>query len=462
MKKIKQFILASLIGLAIGNSAIASEKTYRVNTMSLITQAAKDFPSCVEYCTNQLVLKMKMTIFGPVFFWTVNVSHNSPNWLTMTHTNLEETPYNEFNVFFGKIYQTLTEKALTTMIPTGMKEIGTGRERYKNFGDYQAVQSTETTVMGHPASMILAMFDGGGLKPAGYWVGSGKDKYWHQCQTHGCLEEQNTELGEGIRQSDKAKKSTFEEKKLMAISFLKNWATGIFTSQIYQIFDLKAVHDVLATVGKIKELASWFQTFGEVFSLLQNGGFGVGVGIGADRVFCPMDITPFYPYYLSGIDALSWRGGYPVTDPEFSATILNPLSNDIIGTNASGLNERWGHIYPREGTVNINNTAKVAAVVAYRANSVLSDETRSGIRVYKKPFENTIGAWSKVVPNVETTTNGATVSACHKNIANTGTMIHNDSTYAWTSWPRYSCDLASGITIARIKFEKCLTPRVPE
>ncbi len=459
MKTVKKLALAMLISLAICNNTIAedkkiNEKTYRVNTLTLITEAAKNMPDCIEYCINKVVLKMQITIFGPVFYWTLNVSHNSPNWLSMAHPRLSETPYKDFNILFGKVYHKLTQTALTTLIPTGMKDIDAGRQRYKEFGDYQAVQSTEATVMGHPGSLIFAMFDIGGLKPDGYWVGSGKNRRWHQCQTHGCLEEKNTEIGEGIRQSRVAKKLSAENKKKLAGPYLTNWSKGIYTNTIYKIFDVKAVHDVLKN---IQALNSFFQSFGQAFQTA-----AASVGARFDRAFCPMDIAPFAPYYLSGIDALSWRGGYPIADPEFTKTIMNPLSKDIIGAKINGIPETWSHIYPREGVVNINNTAKMAAVVTHRANSILADKKRSGIRIYRKPFENTVGVWNKIIPNINTTTTGAKKSACHKQIGNTGTMIHNDSTYAWTSWPRYSCDLASGITIAKIPFKKCLTSVVPD
>jgi hypothetical protein len=42
-----------------------------------------------------------------------------------------------------------------------------------------------------------------------------------------------------------------------------------------------------------------------------------------DRLLCPNDIDLFYPYYLSGPDALFWRSGWPITDAGKITTLFN-------------------------------------------------------------------------------------------------------------------------------------------
>ncbi len=455
MKKIKKLILA--LGLT---SLVQTSYADGFNTLDLIGDSVADMPDCLEYKANKLVLKMVMTFFGPEFFWTLNVSHNSPNWLTMTHNELSDIPFTEYNIILGKPYEKISEIGLQTAL-SSKSEIGGGRYKYENWGDHQAVQFTETTVIGHPGSMILQMFGIGGLKADGYWVGSGKDKYWHQCKTNGCLEEQNTEVGQGIRESLK-NKPPLSKKQVVSkkMSYLTNWKNGKYTNEIFELMDIKAIHDQLKN---FQALNSFFQNFGMTFNAT-----AASVGAKFDRVFCPMDIAPYVPYYLSGFDAISWRGGYPVTDPEFSKIILNPLSQDIIGTKVKdpllkmSFYEQWGHIYPREGSANIQNSAKLAAVAAYRANSVLSDKKRSPLRIYRKPFENTVGVWNKSFPKHNKTTPCAKSSACHRNIANTGIAIQDKGKYAFTSWPRYSCDLADGMTILKIPVNIYITSKVPE
>ncbi len=461
MKKIKKLVLA--LGLT---SLVQTSYAEGFNTVDLVIQAATDMPDCLDYKANKVVLKMTIGLFGiPEFFFTLNISHNSPNWLTMTHNELSKTPYKEYNFILGDIYEKVSEVGLKTVLfNKGIDkiEVGGGRYQYKSWGEHQSVQYTEAMVIGHPGSMILKMFDKGGLKPDGYWVGSGENTNWHQCKTHGCLEEQYTEIGQGMRKSVNKNKPKLTEKQIgqKRLSYLKNWQDGKYTSGIYDLMEIKGIHDQLKSINK---LGSFFKEFGELFDATS-----AGLGVKVDRVFCEMQVAPFIPYYLSGFDAVSWRMGYPIADPEYSTTILNPLSKDTIGTDVldpllkKTIPEKWGNIYPREGTVNISSSAKLGAVVAYRANSVLTDKERSGIRVYKKPFENTIGAWNKVFPKNDDTTPGATKSSCHKNIANTGIKVQTRGMYAYTSWPRYTCDLASGMTILEIPVNINITDKVPE
>ena len=70
----------------------------------------------------------------------------------------------------------------------------------------------------------------------------------------------------------------------------------------------------------------------------------------------------FYPYYLSGVDALFWRSGWPITDATHTATLFDPLSSDRIGRTG----ETWGHVYPRHGFVNNDHPGRVAPVIAVR------------------------------------------------------------------------------------------------
>lgn len=444
-----------------------NEPIHRLNTMKVLQNAIDNMPACIEYCIEGVVLKVVFYLGVPHFFWTLRVSHNAPNWLTLTHPELDQTALTEFNIVFGKPYKKMSEvvfkKPLEVITKTKLPEIGGGRERHKAWGQHQAVQFSEATVMGSPASMILEMFDHNGIKLASR---PGRKGEREPCRTHGCLEDLGDDLGDGIRGSG-SHLGNASALQNSGSGYLQGWQNGRYQlGGLLKLFNYLNIHDAIAAS---KSLISFVGNLSKTLMITAKV-----YGARIDRLFCPMEIAPYQLYYLSGFDSYAWRMGYPITDPNHSATILNPLSKDRLGTrvketfNIAGttiktpaIDEYWGNIFPRTGTVNIQNTAKMGAIVGYRANHILAANDNVG-RVYRKPHENTVGVWSKEIPPDDATTPGQKPSACHRNIANTGIRQHADSTYAYTSWPKYHCDLAGGKTVAVISLSTCLTSRVPE
>lgn len=84
---------------------------------------------------------------------------------------------------------------------------------------------------------------------------------------------------------------------------------------------------------------------------------------------CPSAATPFMPYFLSTLDALTWRTGVPESlYPE----ALIPGRREL-GSQLSA--NMWGNIYPRSGFVSQTDDDKAAAVVAQRVADII---TRTG------------------------------------------------------------------------------------
>jgi len=412
-------------------------------TLELATTTVAQLPSCLEYTIEGITLRMIIHPWGVTYFWTPHVSHYSPDLLAMSHRELQYFPYIEYRLLLAIPYYEFTRTVFSRLLATLLGfnvnvPMGGGHYLHDQFGKHQSVQFSDAMVIGHPVAMLIEAFtfkginlpeaNGGGQRPQ-------------------------------ISQAD-------------VKAWLESWVTGDtnWPPVFSEALGYKQVLMMLANSPVIQQIKQLMQQIDAALSSI-NGKVG-------DSPFCPVNSTPFEPYYLSGGDVYPWRIGYPVADSEKSLTILNPLSRDVIGPTtkrdkqAEGViakvlekimeavrelfRERWGHIYPREGSVDQRDSAKIGAVVAQRAVDLLAEKEKPTGRIYRIPRYRMKGvAWSKMYP-VET--------SCHKNIANTGTEVDRPyDMYAWTVWTQHDCDLFRvGIPIAFVPLGIPVTPPVPE
>ena len=93
------------------------------------------------------------------------------------------------------------------------------------------------------------------------------------------------------------------------------------------------------------------------------------------QVFCPAtDVTAFFPYFLSGIDAFAWRTG--ITELFFPETF-------IIGQREIGdfpFNS-WGSVHPRQGFLTTPEDPKAGAVMAQRAADIATREDQPHVYI---------------------------------------------------------------------------------
>lgn len=85
-------------------------------------------------------------------------------------------------------------------------------------------------------------------------------------------------------------------------------------------------------------------------------------------LLCQSQTTPFFPYFQSGLDALSWRQEVPEI---FYPASLIPGLREI----GSWPLQTWGSVYPRTGWTTQSEEPKAAAINAQRAADIV---TRSG------------------------------------------------------------------------------------
>ena len=447
---------------------VAPEIDGGFTTIELASKTLVQLPMCLEYQIVGISLRMDWHFGVPYLFWTPHVVHYSPDMVSMGHVELDEIPYIELQVLFGSAYKFISNHLFATIMARlfGLPNnpIGGGRYQHKTWGEHQSVNFGENTVIGNPIAMFLEMFtfkrppdadsgrsnfsgSGGG---GGGW-GSGATPQFNGSGGNGAARPQS---GDG-----------------QVGAWFKAWIQDpdgtAFPTLFRDSMGYQEVMDLMANSQAVEAIKGIMDQINAALA-------GVGGRVG-NSPFCPVNATPLEPYYLSGIDAYLWRLGYPVADSEKSLTILNPFSSDVVRPTLykegfedhlidlpeeveALLTPRWGHIYPREGSLDDPNTARVQTVLAKRSQTLLGEDERPIGRIYKKPrYRIKSAAWSRIYPDF---------TMCRRNIANTTNedLLENRGRYGWNVWTSHNCDLdRSGIHIMTVPLGPIyVTPPIPE
>ncbi|MDO4643185.1 MAG: hypothetical protein Q4A74_05030 [Cardiobacteriaceae bacterium] len=427
-------------------------------TIDLAINTLEQLPACLEYKITGITLRMVIRPWGVYFFWTPHVEHYSPDLVSMSHPELNKMPWIEYSLVFGEAYKQISQlffaRVMSALFNLGNNEIGGGRYLYNQFGKHQSVQFTESTVVGHPVAAFLQAFtfsdtkDGSSNINVNFDTGSSGGG------------------GGGGSSSNDNKDSKSSIPFSEVAQQLSKFIDGIFEMPV-KFREAMGYKQVLQFMANSPVIQSVKQLMMRINQALASVGGHVG-----NSPFCPVNATPFDPYYLSGLDAYLWRMGYPIADSEKSLTILNPFSFDRVAPSRHEgyedalinlppevekiLTPKWGNIYPREGALNQPDTSKHGAVIASRSQSLLGEGKRPIGRIFRVPQYHINGAaWSKMYPKI---------TMCHRNIANTGADIEEHGRYAWTIWTSHDCDLSRrGIPIVTIPLGPIyVTPAIPE
>lgn len=189
-------------------------------------------------------------------------------------------------------------------------------------------------------------------------------------------------------------------------------------------------------------------------------------------LFCPMtDVTPLYPYFLSGVDAVAWTTG--TFEALYAATWIPGMREIGSRSLTNPLGNTWGSVFPRHGFVDQPDDVKAGAVIAQRAADIVYKSgqphlyTRvgdapgawgdDGFRVFEPEEleeanpDNSL--WQMLVPKRE--------SDCKPfgeddRFAAPGAGFSDDTytegAYTWLLWRPYECCKDEGSYIGKITF----------
>jgi hypothetical protein len=268
---------------------------------------------------------------------------------------------------------------------------------YDNQGQHQAVRFKEVDIVGHPAAVVPQIATTEGIDT---------DVLFN-------FQVPSVQSLPTVDEASAQDEATPDDEWSIE-GMLNEGFNSVMEILLEQLELLLSAFDLIRTIERIIELFTIFTdllnfynnammlletiTQSTIYAYLLNPRFQ------ATRLFCPTSVTPFQPYYLSYLDTLFWRTGYPLTEgpisgSDHSTTILNPFSGDRMGPSG----ETWGHLYPRDGAVNQHMDPKAATVLAVRALDVLHNDvsdgshTRVGVSL---PFSNhrSGGYWQMIYP----------------------------------------------------------------
>ena len=448
-KWLRQLALAAGVALACTSQPVHAG----FGTAELVSTTISQIPDCLDYRILGLSLRVIWTPYGPYYFWTLHVGHTVPAMVNQSHPYLDEMPWEDYSRLLGSAYRAASE-AIVHVGFLGLAdnvEIGAGRYKHRKFGKHYAPQHYESALIGHPAMIIFQKTGGGEKSGSGNGGGGSSASSPEKQKTPSNPTNSRYFQGTGNvprNNSGNAGNGNGQQQPPPGAGFLNRWQNkgsgqGQFTDQERQSLG----YDETMSQIDGADYTDYDRANDSVTSAVD--GYDVSTG---GRYFCTLPYTPFWPYYLSGLDSILWRHGWPLVDLH---RIWNPLwpGPRIAPSTGTILPETWGHLYPRYGTVDHVDDAKASAVIARRGLDILADPQIG--RVYWPTTAPSGVAWSKVYPEQV---------SCHKNIAHTGTQRIESRQYAWTSWFYATCDLDErGQLVLRIPLGPIqVTPAIPE
>ncbi len=201
-------------------------------------------------------------------------------------------------------------------------------------------------------------------------------------------------------------------------------------------------------------------------------------------LFCPSVTQPLMPYYLSGLNVLSWRMQLPEMVYPKSYALPIPDSELFLGNFSAGSLaspptsllpvtlpdwSTWSNVYPRSGWVVQNDELKARATAAFRGVHVVTREGQShlyrpalnigapGLRTWfpepLNPNDITTGAWQMVFPEKQNECRRLPETGIDPGISTPRdpALTSDSGSYVWNVWRQYRCCQrpTSGAILAR-------------
>jgi integrating conjugative element protein (TIGR03756 family) len=176
--------------------------------------------------------------------------------------------------------------------------------------------------------------------------------------------------------------------------------------------------------------------------LISLSGLVAGVGL-----LCPSQTTSFFPYFQSGLDALSWRQEVP--EIFYPASFIPGLRE--LGTWPL---QTWGGVYPRTGWTTQAEEPKAAAINAQRAGDIVTrigqphvyvpvTGSSDSVKVWPPgPLvekDRSTGTWQMLVPEPESSCDVFGTNDLASLTGWGGGRVDSAGDYVWHLWRPNKC-----------------------
>ena len=359
---------------------------------------------CGDYCVIGLCAHLRWSIgWSGIKIWTVispRIRHAMPTLLVSSYDHPGREPFAEWRNTFGVALEATNELVVGPVLlgsPTGLNG---GRAEPVQQDTHQSLSYKEVDILGHPTAIIpeILSLDG---SIASNWAGSYQVPSVNSLPSSGDVANGDSEDW------------NIEEMYDNAMASLLETIEGELRAAFLALDVIATLDEIRQNIQKLRDLVAFIQNAMQLAEAAWRGsvwGNFVNPRFRVPNFFCPVDVTALQPHYLSYADGFWWRSGWPLTDGPISGSnhtldIMNPMSDDGLPTEADGADlSTWGHMYPREGTVNNNHDAKTASVLAWRAMDVLKNDVRAGTGGYRVgvPLPDGVrtspGKWKMIYP----------------------------------------------------------------
>jgi integrating conjugative element protein (TIGR03756 family) len=166
------------------------------------------------------------------------------------------------------------------------------------------------------------------------------------------------------------------------------------------------------------------------------------------NVACASSVNAFVPYFLSGLDALSWRHAMP--EGLYPASVVPGLRE--VGRWPL---QTWGGVYPRTGWSIQSEEPKAAALTAQRAGDIITrraqphvylplpDSAPANQRVWPpEPLvegDSTTGYWQMISPVTDSDCAVFGANDLYSDSGWGGDRVDEHGDYVWNLWRPYQC-----------------------
>ncbi len=435
--------LATSICLFSGNSVAGT------TTAEIFTNTASGLPQCLRYQVTGACFWLKCTMFGCKVVTSIKIAHFVPDAIVSVYHDPMKHPWTDYGQAVTKAASGFGKSILRMPIDSaGSRHRDDRTARNKLFRDADAI--------GHPLSLITSMLSGGSLStqgPSSVAIPTPAEMMRFP-STYGSIMQEWSSVPSNISSSVvNSARNMANLPSLMSSassglgslsSTFSNASSGGQTlggamSNGLNISSFLNANPNLPTQGSGSTTNS--NSGSSPLSSMSSAGMGF---------FCPPASKAFGLYFLSHLDALTWRGVLPFE--LFYAGSWIPGLREI----GSYPSNTWSGVFPRDGNVIQQHVVKGPAVVAQRVGDIITRRSQphiytplivtgvaNGYRYFHDPAvrennpRNTI--WQRLYPNPE---RSCSVFGKNDSLSITSWGDGNTSAeegYMWNMWRRYEC-----------------------